>query len=121
MNISLRALMVILTVAFAFPQIASAQAVTSFDGTYKGVSNTTNGGHCVAAGAVPPPMTISNGEAQFVGGLSGNITWRGTVTAQGYLTMRSNTGALESGKIAGGKVTIGSSNGPCTITSVWQK
>jgi hypothetical protein len=51
--------------ALAAPINALAQAVTSFDGTYAGVSLTTSGnGHsCAAASPVPGPLTISDGNA----------------------------------------------------------
>ena len=122
---SIRVGAIMLMVAFALPQVASAQAVTTFDGVYQGVSTTADGGRgCVPAIPVPRPLTIKNGAAQFAGGLTGDTPWQGTVTAQGSLTMRNDRGNITQGNIVGGKITLaGSGTGAtsCTITSIWQK
>ena len=107
---------------FALP--ALAQSVKTFDGTYNGVTSTGSGGtRCLPPTPVPRPLTIQNGVAHFAGGLAGDRPFQGTVTAQGSLTMRNDMGYVVTGKIEGGKITLGGSGagGNCVITSVWQK
>jgi hypothetical protein len=81
---------------------SAGNTTTAFDGTYKGVSNSSisaaGAGPKVAAPSVagcqhfdePPPVTITNGLAQFqaLGG-----TFAGYVTPQGHLRMSSGYGA----------------------------
>lgn len=107
----------VLSAIVATSSSASAQAVTTFDGTYKGVSTTASGSaKCVVGGPVPGTLTIQNGVAQ-------NGTWRGTVTAGGTISLHNDKGTLMFVKIdPSGKVSGGSNYGDfCTITSIWQK
>jgi hypothetical protein len=105
--------------------VADAQAVTKFDGTYNGVSNTASGGNrsCVPAIPVPRALTIKNGAAQWATGTTGDTTFQGNVTADGSFTARGSNGSIFTGRIdASGKVTGGfNGGGGCTIMSVWQK
>jgi hypothetical protein len=98
---------------------ALAQSVAAFDGTYASAPPVTTTSRCVVP--QPGPLTIKNGAAQFAGGLNGDLVYQGTVTAQGFLTMRNNLGILLSGKVENGKITGGTTNGTCTITYSWQK
>jgi hypothetical protein len=104
---------------------ALAQSVTTFDGTYNGVSYTASGGRsCVPPVPVPRPLTIKNGAAQFAGGLTGDMVFQGNVAAQGNLTMRSSLGSIFTGKVdPSGKISggVGSAGGSCNIMGVWQK
>ena len=121
----LRVLLTASTIMIATSGIADAQAVTKFDGTYNGISNTASGGNraCVPAIPVPRPMTIKNGAAQWAAGMTGDILFQGTVTADGGLTAKGSNAATFSGRIDGsGRITGGGNGGgSCTITSVWQK
>jgi hypothetical protein len=105
--------------------VAHAQAVTKFDGAYKGVSNTGSGGgsSCFPGLPVPRPLTIRNGAVQWVTGWTGGTTFQGTVTADGGLSARGSNAGTFFGKVDGsGKITGGiSGTSGCTITSVWQK
>jgi hypothetical protein len=116
----LRALFVM---AVAIPVVGHAQAVTTFDGTYKGVSNTPSGTRsCVAPGPTPPTLTIKDGNVQYAGGSRGDVLFTGTVTAQGLVTTRGSNGSRFNGKIEGGKLSGGNNGGgDCTIMQVWQK
>jgi hypothetical protein len=109
--------------AIALPVGAAlAQAVTTYDGTYKGVSLTMTGGNreCVAPGPVPGMLRITNGAVEFPG--AGGVTYQGTVTAQGTVSARSPKGGIFTGKVEGGKVSGGTNYGAnCTGNFVWQK
>lgn len=79
---SVRVCLVALVVALALPGIGGAQGVTTFDGTYNGVSNTMSGGRmCTPPVPVPRPLTIRNGAVSWAGGLTGNTQFQGTVNA----------------------------------------
>jgi hypothetical protein len=108
------------------PSVVAAQSTSPFDGTYKGVSNTALGGGptCDPFAAVPRPLTIHNGEAQFRGGPDGQIVFRGHVSPQGDLKMQDNrtdaiTGNIDPKGKATGNVTFGDPG--CTLTAVWQR
>jgi len=114
----------VVAIAMAVSSVASAQAVTAFDGTYQGVA--TIGTNCGAPPAtnVPRPLTISNGAAQFDAGMQGTTVFQGNVASTGELTMRDNLADKLEGKIdpngrVTGNVIIGQ-NG-CVVTGVWQK
>jgi len=116
MRISRFAMAVVL---LGFATTALAQAVTTFDGTYASLPTSSQTGRCNAPEV--GPLTIKSGAAQFAGGLNGDLVFQGTVTAQGFLTMRNNLGTVLSGKIDNGKITGGTNNGGCTIMYSWQK
>ena len=124
---SVRVCLVVLVVALALPQIGVAQGVTTFDGTYNGVSNTMSGGRmCTPPVPVPRPLTIRNGAVSWAGGLTGNTQFQGTVNAQGNISARSvsgQTGIVFSGTVANGRITGGGSvaGTSCSLMSVWQK
>jgi len=116
MNAWVRGIVVLSAMATMSP-LARAQAITTFDGTYRGVSTTASGSaKCVVGSPVPGTLTIQNGAAQ-VG------RYRETVTATGTLSMHNDRGTLITARIdPGGKISGGSLFGDfCTITSVWQK
>jgi hypothetical protein len=122
MRTSLRGGFVVSAMALAMPISAQAQAVTSFDGTYAGVSLTTNGGNvaCAAKAPVPAPMTISGGNATTK---QGDITYQGAVNAQGTLQLHTPAGTLMYGKVeasgaASAGVTVGHN---CTFSFAWKK
>jgi hypothetical protein len=110
----------LMAAALAMPISAHAQAVTTYDGTYNGVSITGTG--CTPPVLIPRPLTINNGTAQFAGGLTGTLVFQGSVTPQGSLTMRSSTASVVTGRIdPAGKVTAGTGGVGCTMMYVWQK
>ena len=103
---------------------ARAQGVTTFDGTYQGVSTSASGGRmCVPARPVPLPMTIKNGVVQWAAGLTGDITFQGTVNAQGVINAKGSNAAVFTGKIENGRVTGGGSGagGSCSLSAEWRK
>jgi hypothetical protein len=109
----------------SLPRIARQS--TAFDGSYAGVSNTANGGHSCVAGLAPRPLTIGQGTAVWYSGLTGDITFRGTVTPQGDLLMKGSDGAVvtakidPSGRITRSQVYAVAGTGGCSIISVWQR
>ena len=90
---SLRTFLTASAITIALAGGAQAQAVTKFDGTYNGVSNTASGGgrSCAPAIPVPRPLTIKGSGAQWAAGMTGDIAFRGDVTADGALTARGST------------------------------
>ena len=108
--------------AIAAPIGAQAQAVTSFDGSYAGVSLTASGsGHsCAAASPVPAPLTISGGNATTV---QGQASFQGTVTAQGVLSMKTGMGSIMTGKVdaGGGASAAVTTSHDCTYSFTWRK
>jgi hypothetical protein len=63
-----RGLPILSTIAIAIPITVYGQAVTTYDGTYTGVSMTASGGNnaCVAPPSrVPPTLTIRGGAVQW--------------------------------------------------------
>jgi hypothetical protein len=115
-----RVCLIVSMMAITMP--AMAQSVTAFDGTYAGVSNTAAGGgtQCIPSTPVPRPLTIKNGAVSWASGLTGDIIFQGSVTAQGALTAKADNGLHVYGKIdATGKITAGSTGSAgCTITSI---
>jgi hypothetical protein len=117
---------ILISIAVLIPGIARAQTVTAFDGAYAGVSNTALGGGpaCDPFAAIPRPLTIRNGEAQFSGGPHGEIVFRGRVSPQGDFKMQDNRtdtiiGSIDRNGKATGNVTF--DHPGCTLTAVWQK
>jgi hypothetical protein len=109
--------------ALAAPVSAVAQTVTSFDGTYGGVSLSTNntGVGCTVRSPVPAPLIISGGSAKTQ---QGEAVYQGTVNAQGKLSLHTPSGTLMSGKIdASGAATAGVTIGghACTYYFAWKK
>jgi hypothetical protein len=126
----LRARLVALATVMIVLTLANAQSATTLDGTYAGVSVTTDGGTrtCVVpAGAKPRPLTIVNGVATWHGGTAGDVTFTGNVTAPGYFKMSgSNAGILNAtldanGQITGKQFYASGFSGGCTYITVWQK
>ena len=115
-----------IAIVMAVPCVVDAQSATALDGVYQGVSNSATGGgpNCSVFNAVPRPLTIRNGVAQFDGGLKGATAFQGNVTPQGVLTMRDNLADRADGKIEpSGKATasIALGGGNCVLSAVWQK
>jgi hypothetical protein len=114
----------VVAIAMAVSSVATAQAVTAFDGTYQGVSTIATSCGAPPASPVPGTLTISNGAAQFNAGMYGALVFNGNVTAAGELRMQDQQAHLFEGKISPngrvvGNVLIGSND--CVITGVWQK
>jgi hypothetical protein len=114
----------VVAIVMAVSSVASAQAITAFDGTYQGVSTIATSCGAPPANPVPRPLAISNGAAQFDARMQGTTVFQGNVTCTGDLTMRDNLADKLEGKIdpngrVTGNVIIGQ-NG-CVVTGVWQK
>ncbi len=123
MHLLLRTGFVVSAMAIASPLNAFAQAVTIFDGTYAGVSLTTNGttGMCTVKSPVPGMLTISGGNAKTQ---QGDEVYQGAVNAQGALQLHSARGTLMYGKVdATGAATAGINIGMhgCTYNFAWKK
>jgi hypothetical protein len=108
--------------AFAAPTGAHAQGVTSFDGSYAGVSLTASGsGHsCAASSPVPAPLTISGGNATTT---QGQYSFQGTVNAQGVLSLKASSGGIMTGKVdaGGGASAAITTSHDCTYSFTWHK
>jgi len=103
---------------------ALAQSITTFDGTYAGVSlqGTGNAKGCTTSSTVPRPLTISGGNAKTVMGAQGDLVFQGTVSAQGVLSMKGSSGGLLTGKVDGSGNASGAVSGSlCTYTMTWRK
>jgi hypothetical protein len=99
------------------PAITYAQGVTTYDGTYIGVSLTGSGrgGACVPSAPVPRPLTIKNGAVQWG-------AWQGTVTAQGAVSAKESNAANFNGRVEAGRITgTANAGGDCNFNFVWQK
>jgi hypothetical protein len=114
----------VLTILAASATAHAQQARTNaFDGTYLGVSSSTNGSHpaCVVYPA-PMPLVISGGRAVFT--TRTGDTYEG-VSPDGSIKMRDQRVNILNGKIdATGKMegsTVGGSETPCVFSYVWQK
>ena len=112
-----------LPIAVTIPLTVHAQGVTTYDGTYRGVSLTASGGNrsCSAPAPVPSTLTIRNGAVQFAS-TGPSDPYQGTVTAQGAITAKRGQGGVFTGKVEAGKITGGTNyGGNCTLMFVWQK
>ena len=123
MNMGFRAFCVVL-LAIAVPSIVFAQSNTAFDGTYAGVSNTPTGGvsGCDPFNAMPRPLTVRDGVAQYWGGSLD--LFEGDVSPQGNFKMSDMFANIIIGKIdpsgkATGSASVGASG--CAFTAVWQR
>jgi hypothetical protein len=112
-------LIAIASLAVLTPINAQAQAVTKFDGTYAGVSETVSGTKdCNATRAVPMPLVITNGIAKF------GVTHEGQVNAQGDMQMTDRAAQVLTGKIDSTGRAIGhqaSTGGHCQHEYIWKK
>jgi hypothetical protein len=123
-NITSAICVIISGLVLPLPLVAQ-QTTTAFDGRYRGVSNELGRATATLScrlpppNPVPPPLTISNGQAQTaaLGGL------QGTVNAQGALVMRNNNnGQRFEGQIdAQGQVAGQVSGTNCYWRVVWQR
>jgi hypothetical protein len=118
-----RTALVASAMALAGPIGAQAQAVTTFDGTYVGVSMSANGAitSCTVKSPVPAPLTIAGGNATTK---QGETNFQGTVNAQGTLQLHAPSGTLMFGKVdASGAATAGVTVGghSCTYSFAWKK
>lgn len=101
---------------------------TAFDGTWIGgpVTNMSKGNALPGVGEstsncphyAAPPLTISNGLAQFD---VQNIRFQGYVTPQGALAMRTGVGQKFEGQIDAQNVLKGRVIGACVYDVTWQK
>jgi hypothetical protein len=114
--------LVVSAMALAAPLGAFAQAVTSFDGTYGGVSLTASGsGHaCAAASPVPAPLVISGGNVTTT---QGQASFSGTVTPDGHMTLHTPLNSMMSGKVdsSGAASAAVTTSHDCTYSFVWKK
>ncbi len=107
---------------------SAANTTTAFDGTWVGgeVHNMSKGSALQGAGEgsatcpqyAAPPLTISNGLAQFD---VQNIRFQGYVTPQGVLTMRTGVGQRFEGQIDAQNVLRGRVIGACVYDATWHK
>jgi hypothetical protein len=113
--------------AWVTPVAAQAPAPTTmaFDGTYAGVSRTsegaingsTNSYHCERLNGQTGPLTIAGGVPRF----NGLTTFEGSVNAQGVLVMRNPDGERLDAQIDGRGTITGRITGSCSYRMVWQK
>jgi hypothetical protein len=115
--------------AFAWMTPVAAQAPapppTAFDGTYAGVSRTsegaingsTNSYHCDRLNGQTGPLTIAGGVPRF----NGLTTFEGSVNAQGVLVMHNPDGERLDAQIDGRGTITGRITGSCSYRMVWQK
>jgi len=100
---------------------ASPTATTTyFDGTYIGsfTQNLSASGSGCPNIPVAPALTIRDGVARFA---ALGITYQGTVTPQGDVTMQSPTGQTLVGHIDPQYVLRGQTTGSCVYNAVWQR
>ena len=107
---------------------SAASTTTAFDGTWVGgpVHNMSAGNALPAGGEgssscphyAAPPLTISNGLAQFD---VQTIRFQGYVTPQGALAMRTGVGQKFEGQIDAQNVLKGRVIGACVYDVMWQK
>jgi hypothetical protein len=114
----------VVSLTIAVPSIAVAQSNSAFDGTYTGVSNTQTGGEsgCDPFNPTPRPLMVSNGIAQYWGGLVD--PFQGDVSPQGDFKLLDMFANILIGKIdpsgrATGSISVGYSG--CILTAVWQR
>ena len=129
MFVEVRLLSAIIVCAFSMPAAAQvpAPAMTTYDGTYAGVSRTletTMTGHatrqCPPSGGVAP-LTIVNGIART----AGLGTAEESVSPQGVVVMQAlagfGAGSRFEGQIDGHGTVTGRFTGSCSYQVVWQK
>jgi hypothetical protein len=107
---------------------SAANTTTAFDGTWVGgaVQNMSKGSALPGGGEgsascpnyTAPPLTISNGLAQFD---VQNIRFQGYVTPQGALAMRTGVGQRFEGQIDAQNVLKGRVIGACVYDANWRK
>jgi hypothetical protein len=107
---------------------SAANTTTAFDGMWTGgaVRNMSAGSALPGGGEGPsscpnytaPPLTISNGLAQFD---VQNIRFQGYVTPQGALAMRTGVGQRFEGQIDAQNVLKGRVIGACVYDATWHK
>jgi hypothetical protein len=125
-----RILLTIAASAVALPAAAQTPVptTTAFDGTYLGVSRTLEGAmgrtmtggqmrFCPPSGNGAPSLTIANGNATTKWGSPAE----GSVTPQGVLVMRNQSGLRFDGQIDGKGTATGRWTGNCSYQVVWQK
>ena len=112
------------SMTMAVPSVVIAQSNTAFDGTYAGVSNSATGGisGCAPFLAMPQPLTVRNGVAQFWG--ASLDLFVGDVSPEGDFKMSDIVAHALIGKIdptgkAIGSVSFGDAG--CVLTAVWQR
>jgi hypothetical protein len=117
MHILFRGGVLMAAMTFAAPLSGLAQAVTTFDGTYVGVSGNLSGStHCVPA-ETPAPLTISQGNAATSSGF-----FTGTVDATGHVVLHTKQSTRFDGQIDGsGTLKAEGTMGQCSYTMVWKK
>ena len=107
---------------------SAANTTTAFDGTWIGgtVHNMSAGSALPGGGEgssscpnyAAPPLTISNGLAQFD---VQNIRFQGYVTPQGALAMRTGVGQRFEGQIDAQNALKGRVIGACVYDATWHK
>jgi hypothetical protein len=110
---------------------SSANTTRAFDGTFTGLAVQGVAGGSITPGASTasincpnytvsslPPVTISNGLAQFQ---AIGLTFQGFVTPQGILMMNSGVGQTFQGQIDSRNVLSGQVLGRCAYNLSWQK
>ncbi len=112
----------------SYAEGSAANTSTAFDGTWIGgpVHNMSAGSALPGGGEgssrcphyAAPPLTISNGLAQFD---VQNIRFQGYVTPQGALAMRTGVGQRFEGQIDAQNVLRGRVIGACVYDATWQK
>jgi hypothetical protein len=98
-----------------------AAATNYYDGTYTGqfvqISPGPTGAQCPNI-KVAPALTISNGVARFA---ALDLSFQGTVTPQGQLSMQSQGGQTFEGQIDPYFVLRGRVTGNCVYDATWQR
>ena len=116
----------IATLTCALPPGAVAQQgsppTTMYDGAYVGsfVQITNPGGTTAQCPKynVAPALTIRNGTARFA---ALDLTFQGSVTPQGQLSMRSEGGQTFEGQFYPNDVLKGRVTGRCVYDATWEK
>ena len=101
------------------PPAAPPATTTYYDGTYVGQFVQTTPGPTGARCAnipVAPALTIRNGVANFA---ALDLTFQGTVTPQGALSMRSEGGQTFEGQFDPYRVLRGRITGTCVYDATW--
>ena len=121
-----RVLCALAVLTAAVPALAQAQTTTAFDGTYRGVSRTIEGGSsggsgsiraCISDG-VPATLIITSGAARNT---ATQNPMQGSVTPQGVLVMRTQRGDVFQGQVDSRGTVTGRLNAGCSYQYVWQK